>query len=223
MLKRVKRYVYEYSLEIVVISLLFFASVFLFGWIAHEVLRENEAKFDSVAFRLFDELSREGAIYHLMLFFSFLGKPEFLIPFYLLMLGYFFLKKKIHYGISMLIIGSTSTLLLFSLKSIFKRNRPDLPLVQGIDNYSFPSGHALLCFVLCSIFIYFTWKGSRSRTIKIVLTGLLLLIALAIGVSRIALRVHYASDVLAGYCLGFAWSLVSLWIMDKIQLNKGEG
>lgn len=38
-----------------------------------------------------------------------------------------------------------------------------------------------------------------------------------IGVSRVYLRVHYASDVLAGFCVGLMWLLLSLWILKKIE------
>jgi membrane-associated phospholipid phosphatase len=40
---------------------------------------------------------------------------------------------------------------------------------------------------------------------------------LLIGFSRVYLRVHYASDVLAGFSLGLVWLVLSLWIMKKIE------
>jgi undecaprenyl-diphosphatase len=46
---------------------------------------------------------------------------------------------------------------------------------------------------------------------------ILLLIIAAIGFSRIYLRVHYATDVIAGICIGFVWLDLSLWFIDKRQ------
>ena len=43
------------------------------------------------------------------------------------------------------------------------------------------------------------------------------LLIFAIGLSRVYLRVHYASDVMAGYCVGCMWLLLSLWILKKIE------
>jgi undecaprenyl-diphosphatase len=43
------------------------------------------------------------------------------------------------------------------------------------------------------------------------------LLILAIGLSRIYLRVHYASDVLAGFSVGLVWLLLSLWILARIE------
>jgi len=42
-------------------------------------------------------------------------------------------------------------------------------------------------------------------------------IILLIGFSRIYLRVHYTTDVIAGLCFGLGWLLLSLGIMDKLQ------
>ena len=35
--------------------------------------------------------------------------------------------------------------------------------------------------------------------------------------SRVYLRVHYASDVIAGFAVGFAWLLLASWVMDLLE------
>lgn len=46
---------------------------------------------------------------------------------------------------------------------------------------------------------------------------LLLILILMIGVSRIYLRVHYASDVLAGFAMGLIWLVLSIWVVRRIE------
>jgi undecaprenyl-diphosphatase len=47
---------------------------------------------------------------------------------------------------------------------------------------------------------------------------LLLLLIFAIGFSRVYLRVHYASDVIAGFAAGFIWIVLSLYVVRRIEL-----
>ena len=52
---------------------------------------------------------------------------------------------------------------------------------------------------------------------KNVIGVFLVLLALLIGFSRIYLRVHYTSDVVAGFCIGFAWMMLSIWVLERMK------
>jgi undecaprenyl-diphosphatase len=111
---------------------------------------------------------------------------------------------------------------MFGLKELFHRKRPDLPLVRTLDNFSFPSGHALSSFIFCSVLVYLVWKGALKNTWKWILSALLILFSICIGISRIVLRYHYASDVIAGFCLAVAWVIFSLWLERKLTSRKTQ-
>lgn len=57
----------------------------------------------------------------------------------------------------------------------------------------------------------------NNKALKWALSIILALIVLIIGFSRVYLRVHYASDVLAGFALGLLWLVISLWVMGRIE------
>jgi undecaprenyl-diphosphatase len=52
------------------------------------------------------------------------------------------------------------------------------------------------------------------RTTRIFVLGVAVLITLMVGVSRIYLGVHWPSDVLAGWCAGFAWAMLC-WLVAR--------
>jgi len=104
--------------------------------------------------------------------------------------------------------------MMFGLKQFFHRHRPQLPIIKGISGYSFPSGHSLSSFVFCAILIYLLWKGAMHISTKIALTILLVLCPLLIGLSRIILNVHFATDVIGGFCLAAIWVILSFIILQ---------
>jgi undecaprenyl-diphosphatase len=109
---------------------------------------------------------------------------------------------------AVLLIGATmgAETLSQTLKLVFHRARPETFFGLAAPNtFSFPSGHAMVsaCFygVLAAIL---STRISSTRG-KAGVWLLSVLIAGAIGLSRIYLGVHYPSDVLAGYAAAVIW------------------
>jgi undecaprenyl-diphosphatase len=99
------------------------------------------------------------------------------------------------------------------LKAVFERERPP-QLMQAVEtiNASFPSGHALLATVFyLSIAVMLTRAFPRQR-FKIFVLGVGILMALLVGLTRIYLGAHWATDVFAGWAVGSAWAMV-LWLV----------
>lgn len=110
----------------------------------------------------------------------------------------------------------TNTILNLFLKNIFKRARPlDIMLVNEIG-YSFPSGHTMIATTFYGFIIYLINKSNVSKKIKIIITILLTTLILLIGLSRIYLGVHYATDVIGGYLISISYLILF------INFNKKE-
>lgn len=118
------------------------------------------------------------------------------------------------------IVLVSSLLVMSLLKSLIQRHRPPNPLVEGITNYSFPSGHAFMGVVFYGLLIWYASIYIRTKWLQQIIIFFLLLVIAAIGFSRIYLRVHYATDVIAGICIGFVWLDFCLWLIDKKQLAR---
>jgi undecaprenyl-diphosphatase len=221
MKKFIRGVIAEIELKTLLVSVLFVISLFVFGYMAHEIVGENETAFDEKAFHFFAGFSspRFITINRILTFF---GASYFSITAYIILLTILFLSGRKTDGINIAIIAVTSSALMFGLKEFFHRKRPDLPLVRTLDNFSFPSGHALSSFIFCSVLVYLIWKGGLKKIWKWVLSVLLILFSISIGISRIVLRYHYASDVIAGFCLAVAWVIFSLWLEKKLTSRKTE-
>jgi len=96
-----------------------------------------------------------------------------------------------------------------TLKLIFGRERPDMAYraVEAV-NASFPSGHAMLSAVVFLTLGVLAARFAERRRVKVLAVGAAVLISLLVGLSRVYLGVHWASDVLAGWCVGAAWAMV---------------
>ncbi len=113
----------------------------------------------------------------------------------------------------------SSLLVMSLLKRLIQRQRPPDPLVDGITNYSFPSGHAFMSVAFYGLLIWYATIYIHTKWLRGMLIFFLLFVIALIGFSRIYLRVHYATDVIAGICIGFVWLDFCLWFIDKKQTS----
>lgn len=96
------------------------------------------------------------------------------------------------------------------LKALFTRERPDLweSLVVP-DGYSFPSGNAMISAALFGLIALLLFRSGKAG--NRVWAAIVLLILLLIGVSRLYLGVHYASDIVGGFLAGAAIAEICSW------------
>lgn len=123
-----------------------------------------------------------------------------------------------------------SSLLNSVVKELVDRARPVLPdPVSHANGLSFPSGHAQAAVVGYGILILVFLPALREPWRRVAIAGAALMV-LTIGFSRVALGVHYMSDVAAGYILGLAWlvamtAVFSAWRQERglppVQLREG--
>ncbi len=90
------------------------------------------------------------------------------------------------------------------LKLIIERPRPALPWAHVLPDYSFPSGHSMNSLVLYLAIALIVWVsyGRRAGSAAVVFA---IVIAGAVGFSRIYLGYHYVSDVVGGFAAGLVW------------------
>lgn len=130
-----------------------------------------------------------------------------------------FPKFRLSFGIPMSVTAVLATSIQKVLKSAFHRQRPELSLhliQQG--GYSFPSGHSFTILVFYGLIIFLCRKNIKDKRVSNLITILLSCLIFLIGFSRIYLGVHYPTDVLGGWILGF--SFLMLFISSLLFLQR---
>ena len=91
------------------------------------------------------------------------------------------------------------------LKVLVRRPRPQGFWLVEAPGLSFPSGHSMAAMAFYGYGIWLVQYGVRGLPFGAAIEVALACVILAVGVSRIYLGVHFASDVLGGFCLSFVW------------------
>ena len=180
------------------------AALFFFGWLAEEVLEADTAQFDTAIRTAIHQLASPG-LTSAMEVFSFVGSTAFLAGLTVVVMAIFIHLHRPRAATLIAITMAGAAVLNVDLKYAFHRTRPIAFFGTSPTSYSFPSGHALgsLCFYGVLAVIISTQTQTRTARVGIWLLAVLLIVM--IGLSRIYLGVHYPSDVLAGYCAGVVW------------------
>ena len=104
------------------------------------------------------------------------------------------------------------------LKGIFRRLRPQLPDPWVTPSgWSFPSGHAMGSFVTYGFLAYLLTRVPRADFPRRTAVGVLAVLVLLIGFSRIYLGAHYLSDVIGGYAAAAVWLTFCILVTDRTQ------
>lgn len=151
-------------------------------------------------------------------FVTILANAEFLaivVIAAILMIGFLFKQWKLAlaYGLAV-ILGNL--VLNPVLKEIFQRSRPDEALRMVAEaSYSFPSGHSFATGMIYPLFADFLLRSTNLSKHSTLIQFILILVMVSIGLSRIYLGVHYFTDVIAGFSLGFSFYCLTRFVLEK--------
>lgn len=195
-----------------------------FGLLLHQVTRDGPLTGldESGAQWLHERVVDNGVAERVLRAISYTGKPIFLfvvvgVP-VLWLLG----RGRHKLALFLVVVSVGGGLVDTAVKVAVGRPRPtfDEPIATAFGN-SFPSGHSmssLVCYgALLVVLLPLVPPAGRRWAVA----GTALLV-LAIGFSRLALGVHFVSDVLGGYVLGAAWLLGSIALFEVWREERGR-
>lgn len=121
-----------------------------------------------------------------------------------LLAGILALRKRLRAALVLLVAVPLAGVASSLLKEIFARDRPEaVPHLDLVTSLSYPSGHAVNAMTVLLLGALLLAQRNRAFWIGLALVG-----ALVVGTSRLLLGVHYPTDILGGWLLGVAASLI---------------
>jgi undecaprenyl-diphosphatase len=130
-------------------------------------------------------------------------------------------QRQFRVAIIVVIAVGGAALLSTIVKNAVARPRPVPPIpIQHVAGWSFPSGHAMAAASVAAVLIaVVSWPRGRNRNVAV---SIVVLLVAAVATSRLALGVHYLTDVVGGLALGVCWSSMVVVVVFAIRLPHRE-
>lgn len=187
--------------------------LFIFGFIAIKVYMDSEMVIDNTIYNFICKYFMGNTMTSIAHGITWFGSTIGIILVCIISL-FIFRNKKINLCIvsNVLIVTVVNNL----LKIAFMRARPDINPLATETSYSFPSGHAMISMAVYGYLIYLIYYHVDNKVVRRVFITILAILILLIGISRIYLGVHYASDVIGGFSLSIVYLIIYCSVTKKI-------
>jgi undecaprenyl-diphosphatase len=214
----------------IVTALVLAASAWTFIEISEDVAEGDTARFDTWVL----ELLRQGDIASQQarpvgpdwlvtaaLDLTSLGSVAVLVLVVAMTAAFLALKRHFHAMLLVLVCTGLGLVLNLSLKAAFDRERPQSHLhVVDVSTASFPSGHAMMSAVTYLTLGALLASVGKPTRIKIFAGTAAVVVTVLVGLTRLYLGVHHATDVLAGWAAGLTWAL-ACWLVAQWLQRRG--
>lgn len=214
-LQYLKKYYRDRSAKLLFSLFFFIVAIFIFAVITDEIILEKEENIDLFVFHFFEKYVIKDSLTGFMFAITQFSSATFIKLSYPFLVVLLILVKMYRKAIFIFTAGVGGLLLIYGMKIFFMRPRPPYPLVYKEESFSFPSGHATFGFIFYGTLAYFIWLSTLPKIWKYITMTFLITLSLTIGFSRVYLRVHFPSDVLGGFCLGYSWLFLMIYAFRK--------
>jgi membrane-associated phospholipid phosphatase len=193
--------------------------VFL-AWLSDEVLEGDTRAFDETARATVHQFA-SPTLTTLMRGISFLGSTRFLLCATIVIVLCFVFRGWRREAALIAITMVGASILNITLKLAFKRARPE-PFfnLATPKTFSFPSGHSLASFCFFGGLAAILNARIKSRRLRVLIASAAGVMIFLIGLSRIYLGVHHATDVIAGFTAALIWTAAVRFAEERLVRRR---
>jgi undecaprenyl-diphosphatase len=136
--------------------------------------------------------------------------------------GFLLLQGRRRTALAVLITALSGELVNATMKHAFNRPRPTVvPHLREVFTTSFPSGHAMESAIVYLTLGAMLMRVADRRVTKLYCLAVAMLLTVIVGVSRVWLGVHYPTDVIGGWMIGFVWASVCWLATERFEARAG--
>jgi undecaprenyl-diphosphatase len=136
--------------------------------------------------------------------------------------GFLALQTRYRTALFVAITASSGELVSAVMKQAFNRPRPTVvPHLRDVFTTSFPSGHAMESAIVYLTLGAILMRVTESRLTKLYCLGMAVLLTLLVGISRVYIGVHYPTDVIGGWIIGFVWASICWIAAEHFEVRAG--
>ena len=149
-----------------------------------------------------------------------IGGPTVLALVVLAVVGFLLLQTRYRTALFVVLTAISGELINTAMKHAFNRPRPTIvPHLRAVYTTSFPSGHAMESAIVYLTLGAILMRVADSRVTKLYCLGIAVLLTVLVGTSRVYLGVHYPTDVLGGWIIGFVWASICWLVEDRLEAS----
>ncbi|MGE7772087.1 phosphatase PAP2 family protein [Viridibacillus arvi] len=155
-----------------------------------------------------------------LVFFHYFGEPAFVVVVAIVLLLVLWIRDHNYRGMFFALVTIAAGNVLNQLLKVWvQRPRPDIP--DQLKSFSFPSGHSMTGILYLFTLAYIATEYQSSKKVKIFTWIGAVVLTVLIGMSRVAESRHFASDVLAGWSMGYTWFIIAvIWYERRKRIFK---
>jgi undecaprenyl-diphosphatase len=207
---RARRFAGEWSAAVLVAL----AALFGVGKVGEDLFNHESGAFDGIIRHWV--LAHQSPAVATMFRYITVGGQVSVVATISVLVALYLLKRRGRRVAAVSLVAPTLAIVLFvGVKAVYARPRPNFHGHPLLGTYSFPSGHATASAAVCCTIAYVCWRE------RIFGGGWALFLAivppLLIGISRVYLTYHWATDVLGGWSAGVLAAVSGAVLYDRAR------
>ena len=188
-----------------------------FTKIGQNVLAHESTGFDA-AIRAWVSSHRSSGAFAFFYWVTTLGQTRAMYGLSVAASLFLWYREKRAVAASVLIAPALAVAVYESVKRLYGRARPTGYANVSDTSFSFPSAHATAAAAVCCTLAYVLWREGLVGRASAVLLGVV--VPLLVGVSRVYLDAHWATDVLGGWSAGVFIAALSAGLYNRTRRER---